>query len=89
MEFSELAISRLKYGDGLRLVRDPEVLNQMLEYDQGIARCKTMYEETQRYFHVMEAGQKEVLNLSLCKDFVFAVEADLDICFCPPPGSTR
>jgi len=76
-EFSELAISQLKYSDGLQLIEDNEILNAILHYDEGISSCKKVYLELERYFHVQEESQKEIFNLSLAKKIYVLFEEDL------------
>jgi len=76
-EFSELAISQLKYSDGLQLIEDNEILNSILHYDEGISSCKKVYLELERYFHVQEESQKEIFNLSLAKKIYVLFEEDL------------
>ena len=82
-EFSELAISQLKYSDGLQLIEDNEILNAILHYDEGISSCKKVYLELERYFHVQEESQKEIFNLSLAKNIYVLFEQDLSNMFKP------
>jgi len=43
------------------------VVEAILRYDQGIAGCRHQYEEMVHYFHVVEARQKTLFDLSLGK----------------------
>lgn len=64
-EFSELTMSQLKSSADLRLIRDQDVRNAMLNYEQGLDRCRLLYAMLEGYWHVLEASQKRVFNLGL------------------------
>lgn len=83
VEFSELAISQLKYADGLQLIQDPETVNSILQYDAGISSCKKMYLELERYFHVQEESQKQIFNLPLAHEFFLVLRKDLSKMYSP------
>jgi len=73
-EFSELTMSQLKSSADLRLIRDPDVRNAMLNYEQGLDRCRLLYSMLEGYWHVLEARQKRVFNLGLGKPLYEHIE---------------
>ena len=83
VEFSELAISQLKFADGLQLIKDQETVNSILQYDEGISSCKKMYLELERYFHVQEESQKQIFNLPLAHEFYLELREDLGKMYLP------
>ena len=72
--FSELTMSQLKYSGDLQLIRDKQVVEGMLRYEQGLADCRHQYDEMTRYFHVAEATQKQLLDLRLAKRSIEFIE---------------
>jgi hypothetical protein len=76
-EFSEGTLSQLKYSGGFQLVEKESVLDAILRYDQGLDRCSHQEEELVRYFHVVEARQKDLFDLSLGKKAFEFIEQDV------------
>lgn len=76
VDFSELTMSQLKSSGGLLLIRDKDVRDAMLNYQQGLEACKFQYDEMTAYFHVVEASQKQLLNLRLGKRAFEFIEED-------------
>jgi len=74
--FSELTMSQLKYSGDLQLIRDHQVVEGMLRYEQGLADCRHQYSEMVNYFHVAEATQKRFLDLRLAKRSIEYIEQD-------------
>jgi hypothetical protein len=74
--FSELTMTQLKYGGGLQLIRDRQVVEGMLRYEQALADCRHQYEEMINYFHVAEATQKRLLDMRLAKKSLEFIEED-------------
>ena len=75
-EWSQTTVARLESSDGLVLVRDRQVRDALLSYQQGLEACKHQYEEMKHYFHVMEESQKNLLDLSLGKPAYVYIEED-------------
>jgi len=75
-EFSESTLSQLKYSGGFQLIENSDVLEAILHYDQGLTRCKRQYEQLETYFHVVEARQKTLFDLSLGKRAYEFIEQD-------------
>lgn len=75
-EFSELTMTQLKSSGGLFLIRDKDVRDAMLTYEQGLESCKHQYREMTNYFHVVEASQKQLFNLPLGKRSYEFIEQD-------------
>jgi hypothetical protein len=73
-EFSELTMAQLKSSASLRLIQDQDVRNAMLNYEQGLDGCRRIYALLDGYFHVQEARQKELFNLSLGKPLFAHIE---------------
>ncbi len=74
--FSELTMSQLKYSGDLQLIRDPQIVEGMLRYEQALADCRHQYAEMVNYFHVAEATQKRFLDLRLAKRSIEYIEED-------------
>lgn len=74
--FSELTMTQLKYSGDLQLIRDPQVVEGMLRYEQAVAYCRHQYEEMINYFHVAEATQKRFPDLRLAKRSFEFIEED-------------
>jgi hypothetical protein len=75
-EFSLGALSQLKYSGGFQLIRDEAVKKAILRYERGLEKCDNVKSEIKGYFHVMEASQKQLLNLSLGKLAYELIEQD-------------
>lgn len=75
-EFTEGTMSQLKYSGGLQLISGKNVVDGILAYDQGMARCKHQYDEMMNYFHAVEATQKVLFDLSLGKRVYEFIEQD-------------
>jgi hypothetical protein len=76
VELSELTLSQLEYSGGLSLIRDGMVKDSVLQYWQGMNRCKSQYDGLEKYFHVHEARQKKVFNLALGRQLLILFEED-------------
>ncbi|MBK7561515.1 MAG: hypothetical protein IPI68_08320 [Chitinophagaceae bacterium] len=74
MEFSEITLSQLKNSGGFRLISDKEVASGILQYAQGMDVCKKYYSDHFSYFHVHEATQKELFDLSYAKKIYEEIE---------------
>ena len=74
--FSELTMTQLKYSGDLQLIRDHQVVDGMLRYEQALADCRHQYAEMINYFHVAEATQKRLLDLRLAKKSLEFIEED-------------
>jgi hypothetical protein len=86
VEFSDLTLSQLRYSGDMALIRDGQVRDAMLNYQTGMEACQRMYSELAGYFHVHEARQKELIDLTLARRMLQRFEADyMDILL--PPGS--
>jgi hypothetical protein len=80
VDFSELTMSQMKSSGNLLLIRDKEVRDAMLTYEQGLEACKHQYMEMTHYFHVIEETQKRLFNPVLSKkSFEFIEENFLNI----------
>ena len=58
-EFSELTMTQLKSSGSLLLIRDEEVRNAMLMYEQAMDESEYQFDEMKHYFHVQEESQKQ------------------------------
>jgi hypothetical protein len=74
VEFSGLTMSQLKSSGGLRLIRDKQVTDAMLKYEQGVEQCRHQSEELRNYFHTQEASQKLIFNLALGRQVYERIE---------------
>lgn len=83
IQFSELTMSQLKYSGNFRLIRDHEVANAMLQYEQGVNACKENYDLLPNYFHIYEATNKELFNMSLARKAFKLIEQDFRNVFLP------
>ena len=83
IHFSELTLSQLKYSGGFRLIKNHEVANSILQYDQGLDACKYHYDFLLNYFHIYEASQKELFNLSLARKLYKDIEKNFSIVLLP------
>ena len=83
IHFSELTLSQLKYSGGFRLIKNREVANNILQYDQGLDACKYHYDFLLNYFHIYEASQKELFNLSLARKVFKDIEKNFRIVLLP------
>jgi len=83
IHFSELTLSQLKYSGGFRLIKNREVANSILQYDQGLDACKYHYDFLLNYFHIYEASQKELFNLSLARKLYKDIEKNFRIVLLP------
>ncbi len=83
IHFSELTLSQLKYSGGFRLIKNREVANNILQYDQGLDACKYHYDFLLNYFHIYEASQKELFNLSLARKIFKDIEKNFRIVLLP------
>jgi hypothetical protein len=79
-EFSELTMTQLKSSGSLLLIRDEEVRNAMLMYEQAMDESEYQFDEMKHYFHVQEESQKQLFNTVLSKKaFVFIEENYLNM----------
>jgi hypothetical protein len=83
MEFSEITLSQLKNSGGFRLIADKDVSSGILQYAQGLDVCKRYYADHFSYFHVHEATQKEIFDLSLSKKIYEEIEKNYLNMFMP------
>ncbi len=83
IQFSELTISQLKYSGNFRLIRKHDVANAILQYEQGVNACKENYDLVPNYFHIYEATNKELFNMSLARRAFKAIEQDFRNVFLP------
>ncbi len=66
IQFSELTLSQLKYSGGFRLIKNSEVANSILEYEQGVDACKYNYDLLLNYYHIYEITNKELFDSLKC-----------------------
>jgi hypothetical protein len=85
IQFSGLTMSQLKYSGNFRLIRDHEVAQAMLKYDQGVNACKENYDLLPNYLHIIEATNKELFNMSLARRAFKVIEQDFRTVFLPLP----
>ena len=85
LQFSELTISQLKYSGNFRLIKNHKVANGILQYEQGINACKSNYDLLLNYFHIYEATNKELFNMSIARKAFKAIEKDFRVTFLPLP----
>jgi hypothetical protein len=83
IQFSELTMSQLKYSGNFRLIRNHAVANAMLQYEQGVNACKENYDLLPNYFHIYEATNKELFNMSLARRAFKVIEDDFRNVFLP------
>lgn len=83
IQFSELTISQLKYGGNFRLIKDHDVANGILQYDQGVNVCKYNYDLLLNYYHIYEATNKELFNMTLGRKAFKVIEQDFSSVFLP------
>lgn len=83
IQFSELTMSQLKYSGNFRLIRKHAVANGLLQYEQGVNACKTNYDLLPNYFHIYEATNKELFNMTLARRAFKEIEQDFNTVFLP------
>ena len=83
IQFSELTISQLKYSGNFRLIRNHDVANAILQYEQGVNACKENYDLVPNYFHIYETTNKELFNMSLARRAFKVIEEDFRNVFLP------
>ncbi len=83
VQFSEITLSQLKYNGGFRLIKNHEVARGILQYDQGLDACKYNYDLLLNYYHIYEATNKELFNMSLARKVFKAMEHDFRTVFLP------
>jgi hypothetical protein len=83
IQFSELTMSQLKYSGNFRLISKHDVANALLQYEEGVNACKTNYDLLPNYFHIYEATNKELFNMSLARKAFKAIEQDFNTVFLP------
>ncbi|HLY72295.1 MAG TPA: hypothetical protein VKR53_21335 [Puia sp.] len=81
--FSDLTISQLKYNGNFRLIQNYKVANGILQYEQGVETCKDNYDLLLNYYHIYEATNKELFNMSLARPAFKAIEKDFITVFLP------
>jgi hypothetical protein len=86
INFSDLTITQLKYAGNFRLIQNHIVAKRILEYEQGVDACKSNYELLINYFHIYEATNKELFNMSLARTAFKAIEKDFQTVFLPLNG---
>jgi hypothetical protein len=83
VHFSDLTISQLKYTGNFRLIQNHKVANGILLYEQGVDACKYNYDLLLNYYHIYEATNKELFNMSLARTAFKAIERDFTTVFLP------
>jgi hypothetical protein len=83
MEFSDFTISQLKYSGNFRLVQNRNVARGIVQYEQGVDACKNNYDLLLNYYHIYEATNKELFNMSLARAAFKAIEKDFATVFLP------
>jgi hypothetical protein len=83
VHFSDLTISQLKYNGSFRLIQNHKVTNGILQYEQGVDACKYNYDLLLNYYHIYEATNKELFNMSLARTAFKAIERDFTAVFLP------
>lgn len=75
-EFSELTMTQLKSSGNLLLIRDNEIRDGMLKYEQAMVASRHTFNEMKIYFHSCEETQKGLFNLVLGKQSFAYIEQD-------------
>lgn len=76
MEFSRLTMAQLQYSGGLRLIRDAQVREAMIAYEQGLETAQQQGRDVMTYFHELEESHKRVFDLTLSKRAMEFIEQD-------------
>lgn len=76
-EFAEGTLSQLKFSGGFQLIHEENVVDAILNYDQGLDRVEHNKDELILYFHVVEARQKSLFDFSLGKKAFEFIEEDV------------
>jgi hypothetical protein len=67
VHFSEITISQLKNNGGLNTIVNKKVADKIMEYDVGKDACLKSIETLDKYYHIVEATQKDIFDFSLAK----------------------
>ena len=76
MEFSRLTMAQLQYSGGMRLIRDGQVREAMIAYEQGLETAHQQARDVMTYFHELEESHKRLFNLALSKQAMEFIEQD-------------
>ena len=76
MEFSGLTMAQLQYSGGLRLIRDADVREAMIAYEQGLETAEQQARDVMTYFHHLEESHKALFDLTLSKRAMEFIEQD-------------
>ena len=76
MEFSRLTMAQLQYSGGLRLIRDAQVREAMIAYEQGLETAQQQGRDVMTYFHELEESHKRLFDLTLSKRAMEFIEQD-------------
>jgi len=75
-EFSRLTMAQLKYSGGMRLIRDAQVREAMIAYEQGLETAQQQGRDVMTYFHELEESHKTLFDLTLSKRAMEFIEQD-------------
>ena len=76
MEFSRLTMAQLQYSGGMRLIRDAEVREAMIAYEQGLETAQQQARDVMTYFHEVEESHKSLFDLTYSKQAMEFIEQD-------------
>jgi hypothetical protein len=76
MEFSRLTMAQLQYSGGMRLIRDAQVREAMIAYEQGLETAQQQGRDVMTYFHELEESHKALFDLTLSKEAMEFIEQD-------------
>ena len=76
MEFSRLTMAQLQYSGGMRLIRDAQVREAMIAYEQGLETAQQQGRDVMTYFHELEESHKALFDLTLSKAAMEFIEQD-------------
>jgi hypothetical protein len=76
MEFSRLTMAQLQYSGGMRLIRDAQVREAMIAYEQGLETTQQQTRDVMTYFHIVEESHKALFDLTLSKRAMEFIEQD-------------
>jgi hypothetical protein len=76
MEFSRLTMAQLQYSGGMRLIREAQVREAMISYEQGLETAQQQGRDVMTYFHELEESHKALFDLTLSKQAMQFIEED-------------
>ena len=67
VNFSDVTLAQLKNNSGLRTIENKTVSDKIMQYDVAKELCIENFEGLDKYFHLVEATQKDIFDFSLVK----------------------